>query len=352
MNRQIQWLFLICGMIFLVSITRCNMPTKEMGSPTPNVTQAYQTVQARLTEAISQTPKATPTSGRTITPSPTTSVNPPTAVSVTPTTNKTSSPDDLCDQALPGSPIDVTVPDDTIMQPGQKFTKTWRLQNAGTCSWSTDYALVWFSGEQFNAKSTVPLSTAVPPGATVDLSVEMEAPLSAGDHTSYWKLRNGSGVLFGIGPRGGSAFWAKIIVQGTPITTGTPTTTVTIIPTQTATPDIKISGPATVQLGDFYDLDTNQANNGGEDLSYQLTNQNHVIAPLGNALLGVFGATAPDLQQCQDANLSPAPIIVDGLVGNYVCYRTNLGLPGWALINGIDANSGSLNLDILTWIVP
>jgi hypothetical protein len=346
------FLFSVIGILLLASIMGCNMPSKDAASPTPNVTQAYQTVQARLTEAISQTPQTTPTPVRTITPQPTPSVNPPTAVTVTPTSIKTTAPDDLCNQALPGSPVDVTVPDNTIMQPGQQFTKTWRLQNAGTCTWSTEYALVWFSGEQFEAPSTVALTSEVSPGGTVDLSVDMKAPSAPGDHISYWKLRNGSGVLFGIGPQGGSAFWAKIIVQGTPVITGTPSTTVTVFPTQTATPGIKISGAATVQIGDFYDLDTNQANNGGEDLSYQLTNQNHVIAPLGNALLGVFGATTPTLQQCQSANLSAAPIIVDGLVGNYVCYRTNLGLPGWALIKGIDANSGALNLDILTWIVP
>jgi len=37
---------------------------------------------------------------------------------------------------------DVTVPDGTKMEPGDDFTKTWRLLNAGTCSWTTAYRLV------------------------------------------------------------------------------------------------------------------------------------------------------------------------------------------------------------------
>ena len=37
----------------------------------------------------------------------------------------------------------------------------------------------------------------VAPGQTVDVSVTLTAPVSAGYHISYWMLRNDSGALFG-----------------------------------------------------------------------------------------------------------------------------------------------------------
>ena len=34
---------------------------------------------------------------------------------------------------------DVTVPDGTRYDPGATFTKTWRLRNIGTCTWTTSW---------------------------------------------------------------------------------------------------------------------------------------------------------------------------------------------------------------------
>jgi len=38
---------------------------------------------------------------------------------------------------------DVTVSDGSLISPGSSFKKTWRLQNIGTCTWTSSYALVW-----------------------------------------------------------------------------------------------------------------------------------------------------------------------------------------------------------------
>jgi len=43
---------------------------------------------------------------------------------------------------------DLTVPDGTNFASGAAFTKTWRLQNVGTCTWGTSYRLVFSGGEQ------------------------------------------------------------------------------------------------------------------------------------------------------------------------------------------------------------
>ena len=43
---------------------------------------------------------------------------------------------------------DVTVPDKTEIYADHKFVKTWRLLNAGTCTWTTKYSLYFVSGKQ------------------------------------------------------------------------------------------------------------------------------------------------------------------------------------------------------------
>ncbi|MEW6241651.1 MAG: NBR1-Ig-like domain-containing protein, partial [Chloroflexota bacterium] len=72
--------------------------------------------------------------------------------------------------------MDVTVPDGTILAPNTPFTKTWRLKNIGTCTWTTAYALVYGYGDMMSAPPVVYLPHDVPPGATVDVSVQMTTP--------------------------------------------------------------------------------------------------------------------------------------------------------------------------------
>src|SRR5512135_3467629 len=69
------------------------------------------------------------------------------ALSLVPAATLTARPADAlstCDRAQ--FIADVTVPDGTRFSPGAAFTKTWRLKNVGTCTWSTSYTLVFSSG--------------------------------------------------------------------------------------------------------------------------------------------------------------------------------------------------------------
>lgn len=341
---------LLVGFI-AVGIVGCNLPAQATTTATLNVTQAYQTVEARLTEAIARTPTISPTSPR---PTATQALPSPSATQSVQTVTQavTQSPSASCNRAMPGVPIDVTIPDDTVLRPGERFTKVWRLQNAGTCNWTSDYSLVWFSGEQLDAPQGVPMVGNTAPGASLDLSVEMQAPESAGTYQSWWKLRNPSGDLFGIGPNYDAAFWVRIVVEGEPITTGTPTTTETNAPTLTPTPGVQVSGPATLQFGDLYDLDQNEVNLGGEELSYQEIAQVASLNTINNTVMSIFGPNQPALSDCQNSNLSPDPISVNNLAGSYICYRTNLALPGWMYINSLDPENGNLNVEIFTWLIP
>ncbi len=138
--------------------------------------------------------------------------------SLTPTATPFNTPPTLppsgCDRA--SFVADVTVRDGTPFAPGQAFTKTWRLKNAGTCTWTKDYALVFYGGEPMGAPTLVNLPWPVAPGAMIDLTVNAVAPASPGQYRSDWVLRNASGGLFGIGANANKPFWMLINVTGTP----------------------------------------------------------------------------------------------------------------------------------------
>jgi len=161
------------------------------------------------------TPTHTPTPTATMTgtppsPTPTFTGTPPTPT-FTPTVTSTP-PLSSCDKAA--FVTDVTVPDGTIFTPGASFTKTWRLKNVGTCTWNTSYTLVFDTGDQMGGPAAVNFTNNVSPGQTVDLSVTLTAPNTAGTYRGYWKLRNASNTPFGIGPSANGSFWVEIKVTG------------------------------------------------------------------------------------------------------------------------------------------
>jgi hypothetical protein len=108
---------------------------------------------------------------------------------------------------------DVTIPDGTIFEPGEAFTKTWRLQNAGENNWTPAYALKFDSGDQMGGPAEVLLEQTVPPNQTADLSVELIAPDEPGLYTGYWILRNAQGLTFGLGQDKDQGFFVMIEVR-------------------------------------------------------------------------------------------------------------------------------------------
>lgn len=107
---------------------------------------------------------------------------------------------------------DITVPDDTTMQPGQAFQKIWRLKNVGSCTWTPTYQFVFVNGNQMNAPAGVSIGRYVGPGETLDIGVNMVAPASPGKYSGYWRLRNDNGSLFGMGRPDVDAVWVQIKV--------------------------------------------------------------------------------------------------------------------------------------------
>jgi len=106
---------------------------------------------------------------------------------------------------------DITIPDGTAMESDSAFVKTWRVKNTGTCTWSRDYSLVFTDGTLMMPVDRVPLPGNVAPGQTVDLSLDMTAPIYPGAYESDWKLRTPSGAVFGVGKKD-SPLWVKLVI--------------------------------------------------------------------------------------------------------------------------------------------
>jgi len=107
---------------------------------------------------------------------------------------------------------DVTVPDGTEVSPSKYFTKTWRLQNGGTCTWTPAFKLYFHSGEQMSGPDSQQLTPVdVPPGATLDVSVDLRSPKKPGEYGSNWAIKDESGNSFGMG-RLNKPFYVDIVV--------------------------------------------------------------------------------------------------------------------------------------------
>ena len=107
---------------------------------------------------------------------------------------------------------DVTIEDGTEIPAGEPFEKIWRLKNAGSCTWTSGYSLVFENGDQMSAPDSQQLTTGtVAPGQEIDVAVDLIAPDDPGEYRGNFKLRNPGGTIFGWGSQE-KPFWVEIIV--------------------------------------------------------------------------------------------------------------------------------------------
>lgn len=199
---------LVSTILFLALVlSACNLPgsTQEPEKPSAEVvlTAAAQTVEAKLTQAPVQntaTPQVVAPTNTTAPPTVTLAVSPTTGSGgVVPTATSD------CDDAE--FVTDVTIPDGTVLDPNETFTKTWRLRNSGTCSWTPSYSVVFSNGNSMSGPTTQALTGNVNPGQTMDISINLKAPATADDYVGYWSLRNAAGKNF-------ATFYVDINVGG------------------------------------------------------------------------------------------------------------------------------------------
>jgi hypothetical protein len=196
----------VLAVLFIFVQAGCHLPRSET-TPRPEAafTLAAHTVDADLTR-VAQT-QAPPT----VAASPTI-LSSSTAI-IAQTTARTATPTPIpCNAAWFAG--DVTIPDGTAMAPNQTFIKTWRLKNIGTCTWNSAYQLVFDHDNAMSGSASQPLTSGiVAPGGTLDVSINLKAPSTAGAYKGFWRLRDPNGVLFGLG--GSEPFWVAIKVDPT-----------------------------------------------------------------------------------------------------------------------------------------
>ena len=123
-------------------------------------------------------------------------------------TNLSGTPEALCDSlTYDVATVDVNVPDNTPMTPGQDFIKTWKVKNNGSCEWGPGYVLAYAGYTDQMSGQFVALTDVVLPGEEVDVSVQFKAPSQAGTYLSAWQMRNPAGVTFE------EIIFVKILVQ-------------------------------------------------------------------------------------------------------------------------------------------
>lgn len=179
---------------FIIAILTLILTACGSGTPIPTFTYPSQDVNAIYTNAAQTSQVQTPIN--TATPPPA-SITP----SPIPTTAETQSNQSTAAITTGCQDAAQYVTDDgrdgTTYAPNIPFTKMWRVKNTGTCIWDSTYIVAYVSGANMTQSPwymLVPAGSTVPPGATVDVSVGMTSPATAGEYSADWRIQNSSGA--------------------------------------------------------------------------------------------------------------------------------------------------------------
>jgi len=85
--------------------------------------------------------------------------------------------------------------DQSEVQAGAHFRKTWTFRNDGQVAWPTGTKLVKSCGDNLG-ESTVTLIQEIQPNSEVDFTVDFVAPMSEGKYTAFFRLQVGN-IKFG-----------------------------------------------------------------------------------------------------------------------------------------------------------
>ncbi|HSM71102.1 MAG TPA: NBR1-Ig-like domain-containing protein, partial [Anaerolineales bacterium] len=213
-SRNKYFLGLTLAMVFILACGPFGVATPQPAATLNSLyTAAAETLSVMSTQGVVAESSITPTLSIVLGA---TATEFPTYTSVPPLQQTQQQPAAKCDAAE--FVADITYPDGSIIGRGNAFTKTWRIRNAGTCTWTTNYDLVYISGEKFGAKTETSLPVSVAPGKTIDLSIPLTAPNQDGRYKGYWVLRNGSGIQFGFGALATSSIYVDVRVSGYTVT--------------------------------------------------------------------------------------------------------------------------------------
>lgn len=101
---------------------------------------------------------------------------------------------------------DLTIPDQTVVTPGDKLDKRWQVENSGTCNWDESYRLKLIS----ETNLSTPVEQALYParsGVQTTLRVLLVAPSEPGTYRSAWQAYSPAGEPFG------DSFYIDFVVE-------------------------------------------------------------------------------------------------------------------------------------------
>ena len=107
---------------------------------------------------------------------------------------------------------DITFPDNTEVAAGEAFTKTWEIRNEGSCTWGPGYELEFVSGTFEQLESIEDTFPSVHPAESMEISVVVTAPDTAGTHSGTWVIKRPEGDSIETQPGQAFDLWAVIIV--------------------------------------------------------------------------------------------------------------------------------------------
>lgn len=171
---------LIITILLLGIAVSCNLPFNLQSQDGLIAAYAQQTVQAYLTQNAPTTTPIEPTTTATLLPT----LTPAATATVKALATSTPQP---CNRAFF---VSETIPDGSKINAGDSFTKSWRLKNTGTCTWNSNYRLVFVDGNQMSGPNSVKLIGFVKPGESVDILVDLKAPVKPGTYTGFWRLQS------------------------------------------------------------------------------------------------------------------------------------------------------------------
>jgi hypothetical protein len=207
--------FLATTLIGLFLLTACAPASQP--APTANVvfiqTSAAMTVIANFTlTAVAASPTPLPALADTPVPQETPTLGSGPTQTPTLLPGGVTATAQLCDYySWDNTTVDVNVPDGTQMTPGQDFVKTWKIKNAGICTWGAGYKVVYAGYNNQMSGVPQPINGVIGPGEEVQISVNFKAPTAVGPYVSAWTLANASGrSFFGLGAK---PLYVKIIVK-------------------------------------------------------------------------------------------------------------------------------------------
>ncbi len=263
-----------------------------------------------------------------------------------PIENSTPSPEPTLEMSVPTSSAcidsaafvtDVTIPDNSVLAADTAFTKTWRLKNAGSCTWDNTYLVAYISGAAMSQQPgywIVPQGQTVAPGQTVDISVGMTAPVENGNYVSYWGLKKVDGSFMPItGGANGKSFYVKIKVNNGRVVGNVTAACITIQPEQG-------SGPACTADSTYF-VHASITTNGAASVTYEIDSTAGQI-PAGNFQTSPTGPISPSVTGTLVFEQADTKTIDLHFVGPYP-YPDNITVLLW--VNHSDWYQGKLACD-------